>query len=233
MITGGKETGAMRIGVVGAGGRLGGKIAAAALDRGLNVTAIVRKTPCRDGRASILQKSLFDLTAEDMAQFDVLISAFGSGFVADPSVNRLAVEYLAAITRDTGIHLILIGGAGCLYADESREKLVYETPGHPAFLKGISHNLVLAFEGLCLDPAVNWTFVCPSLLLDPDGSCTKDYLTRCDRHILYNEDGHSYVSYDDLAGAMVDFGEKGLFQRQLVTVASRRGGPQEQGHEHT
>lgn len=223
----------MKFGVIGAGGRLGGKIAAAALDRDIGVTAIVRKTPCRDRRAAVLQKSLFDLTAEDAAQFGVLISAFGGGFTADPSVNRHAVEHLAAITRGTGIHLILTGGAGCLYAGESREKLVYETPGHPAFLKGISRNLALAFEGLCLDPAVNWTFVCPSLLLDPDGPRTGDYLTRCDRHILYNEDGHSYVSYDDLAGAMADFGEQGLFQRQLVTVASRRGGPQEHSSQQT
>ena len=223
----------MKFGVIGAGGRLGGKIAANALDRGIDVTAIVRKSPCRDGRAAVMQKDLFDLTAEDAVQFDVLLSAFGSGFTADPSVNRQAVEHLAAITRGTGVHLILIGGAGCLYADESRERFVYEMPSHPAFLKAISRNLALAFEGLCLDPSVNWTFVCPSLLLDPDGPFTGDYLTRCDRHILYNEDGHSYVSYDDLAGAMVDFGEKGLFQHQLVTVASRRGGPQEQGHKHT
>lgn len=214
----------MKFGVIGAGGRLGGKITAAALDRGIEVTAIVRSTPCRDGRAAVMQKSLFDLTAEDAAQFDVLISAFGGGFEADPAVNRLAVEHLAAITKGTGVHLILIGGAGCLYADGDGAQFVYETPGHPAFLKGISHNLALAYEGLCREADVDWTFVCPSLMLDADGPCTGDYLTRCDRHILYNEDGNSYASYDDLAGAMADFGEKGLFKRRLVTVASRRGG---------
>lgn len=214
----------MKFGVIGAGGRLGSKITAAALDRGIEVTAIVRSTPCRDGRAAVMQKSLFDLSGSGAAQFDVLISAFGGGFEADPSVNRLAVEHLAEITRGTGIHLILIGGAGCLYADEGGEQFVYETPGHPAFLRGISHNLALAYEDLCQGTDVDWTFVCPPLTLDADGPCTGDYLTRCDRHILYNEDGNSYTSYDDLAGAMADFGEKGLFKRQLVTVASRRGG---------
>lgn len=214
----------MKFGVIGAGGKLGGKIAAAALDRGIEVTAIVRSTPCRDGRAATLQKSLFDLTAEDAARFDVLISAFGGGFEADPSVNRLAVEHLADIVRGTKTHLVLIGGAGCLYADDAGTQCVYETPGHPPFLKGISQNLALAYEGLCRETDVDWTFVCPPLTLDADGPRTGDYLTRCDRHILYNEDGNSYASYDDLAGAMVDFGEKGLFKRQLVTVASRRGG---------
>ena len=52
----------MKIGVIGAGGRLGGKLAAEALDRGHRVTAVVRQTPCGDSRAEILRKSLFELT---------------------------------------------------------------------------------------------------------------------------------------------------------------------------
>lgn len=126
----------------------------------------------------------------------------------------------------TGIHLIMIGGAGCLYADGSETVCVYEMPDHPAFLKGISWNLVQGYEQLKHTDDVDWTFVCPSKLLDPDGPRTGDYLTRTDRHIPINEDGNSYVSYDDLAIAMVDFGQNGSFKRQLVAVASRRGGPQ-------
>ena len=215
----------MKFGVIGAGGRLGGKLVTTALDRGIDVTAMINRTPCRDSRAAVLQKSLFDLTKEDVAGFDVLLSAFGSGFTADPVVNRQAIEHLAEITQETGVHLIMIGGAGCLYNDETEENFVYESAGHPAFLKGISHNLELGFEELCQTTGVDWTFVCPSLLLDQDGPRTGDYLTRSDRHVLFNEDGHSYVSYDDLAIAMVDFGQKSQFKRQLVTVASRKGGP--------
>ena len=215
----------MKIGVIGAGGRLGGKIVSEALDRGMEVTAIIHRTPCRDSRAEVVQRDLFDLTRADIARYDVLYSAFGSGFAADPAVNRQAIGHLADIAAGTGVHVIMIGGAGCLYADEGETACVYELPEHPAFLKGISWNLVQGYEQLCRTGDLDWTFVCPSKLLDPDGPRTGDYLTRSDRHILVNEDGNSYVSYDDLAVAMVDFGRDGRFKRQPVTVASRRGGP--------
>ena len=214
----------MKIGVIGAGGRLGNKIAAIALDRGEEVTAIVRNTPCRDERAAVLKKSLFDLTKEDVSGFDALISAYGSGFDADPDMNRRAIAHLADITRNTGIHLILIGGAGCLFAGETGEKCVYEDPHHPPFLKGISKSLAEGYTDLTKETAVEYTFVCPSLTLDGNGSRTGDYLTGTDRRVLFNEDGNSYVSYDDLAVAMVDFAQKGQFKKKLVTVASRRGG---------
>lgn len=215
----------MKIGVIGAGGRLGGKIAAIAMDRGEEVTAIVRSTPCRDKRAAELKKDLFDLTREDISGFDALISAYGSGFDADPDINRRAIAHLAGITRDTGIHLILIGGAGCLFAGETGEECVYENPNHPPFLKGISKSLAEGYAALAKETAVDYTFVCPALRLDEDGAPTGDYLTRTDRRVLMNEDGNSYVSYDDLAGAMVDFARNGQFKRQLVTVVSRKGGP--------
>ena len=215
----------MKIGVIGAGGRLGGKITATALDRGEEVTAIIRSTPCRDERAVSLKKSLFDLTREDTAGFNALISAYGSGFNADPDINHRAITHLADITRNTGIHLILIGGAGCLFAGEAEEKYVYEDPHHPPFLKGISKSLAEGYAALVKETAVDYTFVCPALTLDGDGIWTGDYLTGTDRQVLFNEDGNSYVSYDDLAGAMVDFAQNRQFKRQLVTVVSRKGGP--------
>lgn len=215
----------MRVGVIGAGGRLGGKITSEALDRGMDVTAVIHRTPCRDGRAGVLQKDLFALMREDISSFDVLYSAFGSGFTADPSINKQAIAHLAEIAAGTGVHVIMIGGAGCLYADETETTCVYEMPDHPAFLKGISWNLVQGYELLRETGNMDWTFVCPAKMLDQDGPRTGDYLTRTDRHIPVNEDGNSYVSYNDLAAAMVDFGQNGSFKRQLVAVASRRGGP--------
>lgn len=216
----------MKIGVIGAGGRLGGKIVTEALDRGMEVTAIIRSTPCRDPRAAVVQKSLFDLTREDVTSFDVLFSAYGSGFTADPTLNKQAIRHLVKITRGTDIHVVLIGGAGCLYADERGACCSYEAPGYPAFLKGISQNLAQGYQELCQVNDMVWTFVCPSRMLDADGPRTGEYLTRTDRNMPVNEDGNSYVSYDDLAIAMTDFGQYGRFQRQLVAVASRKGGPQ-------
>ena len=70
----------MKIAVIAAGGNLGGRIVTEAVDRGHDVTAIIHNAPCRDPRAAVLKKSLFDLTAEDVGEFDAVISAYGSGF---------------------------------------------------------------------------------------------------------------------------------------------------------
>lgn len=215
----------MKFGIIGAGGHLGGKLAKEALDRGHEVTAIIRSTPCGDPRALELKRDLFDLTRENICQFDVLLSAYGSGFEVDPVINQQVICHLADIAAGTNVHLVLIGGAGCLYADETETTLVYEQPTHPAFLKGISKNNSEGYEKLRQRTDVRWTFVCPSLMLDFDGPRTGDYLTRTDRHILTNDDGGSYVSGEDLAIAMVDFGQNGSFVGQLVTVASRKGTP--------
>ncbi len=215
----------MNIAIVGAGGSLGTRIASEAVGRGHAVTAIIRSTPCPVPGVEQLQKSLFDLIPEDVAGTDALFSAYGSGFQADPAINRQAIDHLADLVNGTMTHLILIGGAGCLYCDGSETMCTYETPEHPPFLKDISANLALGLGDLERMNDVDWTFVCPSLVLDLEGPRTGGYLTRSDRHILYNEDGASYVSYADLAVAMVDFGEQGSFKRQLVTVASRTGQP--------
>lgn len=221
----------MNIGIVSAAGRLGGTLVTRALDRGYQVTAIINKTPCRDPRPQVLQKSLFDLTREDVAGFDVLYSAFGSGFNAPPTVNCQAMNHLAGLVRGTDIHLIAIAGAGCLYADGTKTAHVYELPSHPDFLKEISHNTLLGVQDVEATPEVHYTFVCPGVCFDAQGTDAGRYLTSDSGCVLTNRDGHSYTTYGDLADAMLDFGANNQFDRQLVTVVSETGAPAPQGHQ--
>lgn len=52
----------MKIAVIGAGGKAGGNIVKEALDRGHEVTAIVRDpAKVTDSRATVVQKDVFDL----------------------------------------------------------------------------------------------------------------------------------------------------------------------------
>lgn len=211
--------------VIAAGGRLGGKLVTEALNREIQVTGFINHTPCRDARAVSVQKSLFDLTAEDLAEFDAVLSAYGSGFQADPAINFQAVAHLAQVLQGTGTHLLTIGGAGCLYADPEKKTHVCEAPGHPDFLRDISRNLLRGLDYLRTVEGLDWTFVCPSLILDAEGPRTDDYLTGTEQMVLTNEDGYSYVSYDDLASAMVDCACDGSCKGQVLTVASRHGAP--------
>ena len=66
----------MKIGIVAANGKAGQLITKEAINRGLDVTAIVRNKNKTVAEKSII-KDLFDLTSEDLKPFDVIIDAFG------------------------------------------------------------------------------------------------------------------------------------------------------------
>ena len=68
----------MKIAVVCANGRTGRLIVKEAVSRGLDVTAIARGEN-RTAAAQYIQKDLFDLTAQDLAAYDVVVDAFGAG----------------------------------------------------------------------------------------------------------------------------------------------------------
>lgn len=215
----------MKFGVIAAAGNLGGRIVTEALDRNHEVTAFVHKTPCKDTRAQSVQKSLFDLEKEDIVNFDVLFSAYGSGFEADPTINRQALNKLAELVRGTDTRLISIAGSGCLFADGSKTVRVYELPEHPSFLKDISENTSLGVKDVMDMTEVHYTFVSPGLCFDAEGPRSCDYLTDTGMTVTTNEDGSSYTTYNDLAAAMVDFAEQETFDRHFVTVLSRKGSP--------
>lgn len=212
----------MKIAVIGASGNLGGRVARQALERGYEVTAIQRSEAVSDERTGLMRKSLFDLTRDDLMDMDVVISTFGSGFKADPSINKDAFMKYIELLDGTDKHLIAIAGAGSLYTDKSHSMYEYETPGHPEFLKGISMNIKLGIDELHKTEHMNWTVVCPSRNFDPEGPFTGDYLVGTDGEIIYNEESNSYVTYDDLAKAMIDIAEQNSYQRMKITVATRR-----------
>lgn len=140
----------MRAAVIAAAGNLGGRVLKECLDRGWQVTAFVNNAPCRDERAQQVRKSLFDLTKEDIAGFDVVFSAFGSGFKANPTINRQALNALAALTAGTSRRFLAIVGSGCLYTDEKKEIRAYETAEYPPFLKEISMNTALGVQDVAV-----------------------------------------------------------------------------------
>ncbi|MCI5647970.1 MAG: NAD(P)H-binding protein [Fusicatenibacter sp.] len=213
----------MKITVIGANGNLGRRVTRQALDRGHQVVAVMRHGEAPDERAVVLKKSLFDMTRQDVEDSDVIISAFGSGFEVDPSVNLDAFRKYIELAYGSRKHLIAIGGAGSLFTDETHKAYEYEGKDYPGFLRGVSMNIKLGIDELSKTEKLNWTAVCPSRSFDPDGAFTGDYLIGTEGEVIYNEEGSSYVTYDDLAKAMLDIAEDNSYQRRKITVATRRG----------
>lgn len=68
----------MKIAVIGATGKVGSLVVAEALLRGHDVTGIVRNASKVTAHISIIEKEIFDIVADDLTNFDVVINAFGN-----------------------------------------------------------------------------------------------------------------------------------------------------------
>lgn len=70
----------MKIAVIGATGKAGQIIVEEALQRGHEVTAIVRSASKVTANIPVMEKDIFELTQEDVKGFDVVVNAFGAPF---------------------------------------------------------------------------------------------------------------------------------------------------------
>lgn len=211
----------MKIAVIGANGNLGTRVTRQALDRGFAVKGFIYNGDIPDERAEIVVKSLFDITEADIMDCEVMISAYGSGFHADPALNHKVFLKYIELNRGKKRHLIAIGGAGSLFTDASHTTYSYETPEHPEFLREISRNIKLGIDELKKVDNVNWTVVCPSAFFDSEGTLTGNYEVGTEGHLIYNAAGESRVTYDDLANVMVDIAEMDSYNCKQITVLTK------------
>jgi len=208
----------MKIAVIGAAGRAGRMIAFAAWKRGHEVTAILRD---RDKAPGIpypwLEKDLFDLTKEDLAGYDAVISAFGLPFGGDHPADayQKAMEKLISLFRELPqVRLLVVGGAASLWQDESRSARALELM--PEKFRKDPADMMAALE-LLRKSDINWTYFSPAFFFDPRGKHTGSYVTGGDV-MIRNGEGESYISYADYADAMLDEAEQGKHIRERFTA---------------
>lgn len=214
----------MKIGVIGANGNLGKRVIKQALDLKIDIKAFVHNGVYADDRVISVEKNLFHMERKDVEELDVLISTFGGGFNVDPVINRNAFMKYIELLENSSTQLIVVGGAGSLYTDNTHTTYEYETENHPVKLKEISKNIRLGIDDFKKNQTFPWTVVCPSRSFDLNGIYSGNYIVGTDCEIIYNEDHRSYVTYEDLAKAMLDIAENNLYIHKIITIASRKGG---------
>jgi putative NADH-flavin reductase len=211
----------MKIGVIGASGKAGRLIAAEAHLRGHTITAIVRdRKKIRNRDYRIIQKDLFNLTAEDLGGLDVVVDAFGVPFDGRGAADHVrAMEHLVTIFKKLpGTRLLVVGGAGSLYGDETKKQLVIDQM--PEEWRAIPAAMAKAFEVLKKSGA-NWTYFSPAANFDPFGFRQKSYVLG-DDVAAKNSKGESYIGYADYAYAMVDEIEKNGHPKARFTAAAEK-----------
>lgn len=209
----------MKIGVIGATGKAGSFILEEAKVRGHEVTAIVRnaaKVNAQD--VKILEKSIFNLTSDDVLQFDVVVNAFGAP-LGEEQAHVDAGHALIEALKGTDTRAIVVGGAGSLFVDEAKTIRVIDTPDFPDMFKPTANGQGRNLKELQETSDVKWTFVSPAGHFDPEGKRTGSYQLGKDNLIL-NAKGDSYVSYADYAIAVVDEIENPKHVNERFTVVS-------------
>ncbi len=214
----------MKIAVIGATGNLGKRVAKRALEAGYEVKAIVREKQKYDLDTELLEKDLFELTVDDLKDVEVVFSAFGSGFSCDPVINQKAFEKYIELFEGSSKRLFVIAGAGCLYTEHTHQILEYEAPHASKRLYGISSYTTKGVEELMEHKEMNWTVICPSRKFDAQGPYTGDCLIGENREIIFNEDGESYVTYEDIAQEIVKLfsDENNQYKNKVITMATRK-----------
>jgi len=207
----------MKIAIVGASGKAGSRIMKEALDRGHEVTAIVRDASKVAGNVAVIEKDVFDLSVSDLQVFDVVVNAYG----AAPGQEHLHVDagnVLISALKGSNTRLIVVGGAGSLYVDEAKTLKVMDTPDFPAIYFPTASNQGKNLDILKETTNLKWTFISPSALFAL-GQRTGSYVKGQD-HLLVNSKGESYVSYEDYAIAVIDEIEHPQHIGERFTVVS-------------
>ena len=206
----------MKIAVVCANGKAGKLIVKEAADRGLDVTAVVRDEN-RTVAKKVLKKDLFNLTAADLAGYDVVVDAFGSWTEETLPQHSTSLKHLCDILSGTGTRLLVVGGAGSLYVNPEHTRCVAEGPDFPDAFKPLAAAMAKALGELRERKDVKWTYLSPAGDFQADGPRTGRYILGGEELTL-NSKGESVISYADYAIAMVDEAVKGDHIQQRISV---------------
>ena len=206
----------MKIAVVCANGKEGKLLVKEALDRGLDVTAVVRGEN-RSAAEQVIAKDLFQLTAEDLKSFDVVIDAFGAWTEETLPQHSTSLKHLCDILSGTDTRLLVVGGAGSLYVNPEHTAQVADGPDFPDVFKPLASAMAKALKELRGREDVRWTYVSPAADFQADGARTGKYILGGEE-LTVNARGESVISYADYAVAMIDEAVKGGHIRERISV---------------
>ncbi|AQM40987.1 NAD(P)-dependent oxidoreductase [Staphylococcus cohnii] len=207
----------MRIGIIGATGKVGNLVLEEAIERGHDVTAIVRNaSKLSNSNINVLEKEIYDITAEDLKDLDVVVNAFGAP-LGEEEAHVTAGRALIEALKGTDTRAIIVGGAGSLYVDKAQTTKLIDTPEFPEIFvptaKGQGRNL----QDLEATQGITWTFLSPSADFNAEGVRTGSYQSGKD-NLLVNSNGNSYISYADFAIAILDEIENPQHKNDRFTV---------------
>lgn len=209
----------MKIAVVCANGKAGRLIVQEAVNRGLDVTAVIRGEN-KSAATKTLVKDLFDLTAADLRGFDAVVDAFGAWTPDTLDQHSATLKHLCDILSGTSTRLLVVGGAGSLYVNPEHTATVAEGPDFPDMFKPLAAAMAKALGELRQRQDVRWTYISPAGDFQAEGERTGEYKLGGEELTLSSK-GESIISYADYAIAMVDEIVRGSHIQKRISVVRK------------
>ena len=210
----------MKIAIIGANGKSGANLVNEALKQGYDVTAIVRNKEYKNESVKVIYKDIFELTKFGLAGFDAVISAFAAWSEETFPLHKKVAAHLVNLLEGTSTRLIVALSAGTLFVD-GNGTMTMDTPDFPAAYMGVAKATAESYFVLKGSTNVLWTYVSPAGDYDANGARTGKYVLGGDDLIL-NSKNESYISYADLALAIIDeLKNKKFIQKRFTAVGER------------
>ena len=212
----------MKIALIGATGFVGSKVLAEALQRGHQVTALVRNPAKLAPQDSVTARAVDVADAGQVARavigHDCVVSAFNAPR-GNPEFRAIYVDAVRAIidgVKHSGVQrVLLVGGAGSLFVAPGVQ--LVDTPQFPAAYRTEAQAAREALNMIRDEVTLDWSFVSPAPILAP-GQRTGRFRLGGDQALM-NGDKPGNISVEDLAVAIVDELETPRHMRQRFTLA--------------
>ena len=180
----------------------------------------MRNKEYKNGDVKVVYKDVFELTKADLAGFDAVISAFAAWTPEAFPLHKKVAKHLTDALSGTKTRLLVVGGAGTLYVDD-KGTMAMDTPGFPPEYMSVAKATAESFFELKGRSDVLWTYVSPAGDYDANGARTGKYVLGGDNLVL-NSKNESYISYADLAIAIIDELKNGAFVQKRFTAVGER-----------
>lgn len=207
----------MKVVLYGASGMIGSRILQELLNRGHQVTAVVRN-PGRitAGGARVLKGDVTeaDGVAQTAEGAEAAISAYAPPKGDESTLSAAAYALLDGLSAAGVNRLIVVGGAGSL--EVAPGVALVDTSGFPEPYRDIAmaHRDVLP---ILKESALDWSCLSPAASIQPGERTGKFRLGGTS--LLADEKGESRISAEDLAVALTDELEDPHHVRQQFTAA--------------
>jgi len=212
----------MKITIIGAAGKAGSRLVSEALSRGHEVTAVVRNPTASNNLPTGIKVLTHDAgNDQDVARIsagqDVVISAIRP-LPGKKSESISTTQSLMEGLAQTGVRLLIVGGAATLTVPGSGGKTVLEDANFlPVSARPIGQASAEQLETCFAETRVDWAYLSPAAQFAP-GTRTGNYRLGRDE-LLLDGKGNSTLSMEDAAVVLIDEAERPKHHRVRFTAA--------------